>query len=272
MPNDSSSDSDRRRFLGASGIAALGGLIASGSADAQHAQEPTETDYDQTPLLDGQLPLVLDPSRTALLLIDMQSYFVEQTSTFARSWEKIFPGSTLRYFERVNSVVIPNCVKLIETFRATKSPIIYTAFGSLRADGQDLPRWARSHNQMSKKATGAPMYPHIDDPSADIASRLAPMEREQVLPKNTCGAVSSSNLDRVLRTLNIESVVVCGVVTDVCVWGTARELADEDFNVAIAEDACASLSDEVHHAALRNFSVVFGHVRSTEATIRILSA
>jgi nicotinamidase-related amidase len=99
-----------------------------------------------------------------------------------------------------------------------------------------------------------------------------PMDREQVLPKNTCGAVSSTNVDRILRTLNVKSVVVCGVVTDVCVWGTARELSDEDFNVAIVEDACASFSDEMHHAALGNFSVVFGHVRSAEAAIQMMSA
>jgi nicotinamidase-related amidase len=69
--------------------------------------------------------------------------------------------------------------------------------------------------------------------------------------------------------MNVQSfLVVCGLTTAVCVTQTAREFADRGFRVLVAEDACTEMSEEMHRAALFNFSYAFGRVKSTDETIR----
>jgi nicotinamidase-related amidase len=62
------------------------------------------------------------------------------------------------------------------------------------------------------------------------------------------------------------------LTTDVCVTQTARETADRGFQAVIAEDACTTLSEQMHRAALQCFSIAFGRVRSTDEVVRLLSA
>jgi nicotinamidase-related amidase len=66
--------------------------------------------------------------------------------------------------------------------------------------------------------------------------------------------------------LNINTVVVCGVNTEVCVSQTARELADRGYDVLL-EDGCATLSMYVHRSTLDMFGMVFGQLRSSDEII-----
>src|SRR5262245_55655031 len=88
-----------------------------------------------------QRPTALDPRKTALLIIYVQRYFVRPQYPFAQVLEKIAPGATAGYFERVNASVVPNINRLQSYFRAHRLPIFYTAAGSWCEDGRDLPPW-----------------------------------------------------------------------------------------------------------------------------------
>jgi biuret amidohydrolase len=96
------------------------------------------------------------------------------------------------------------------------------------------------------------------------------MAGESVVAKTTSGPLNSTKLDHTLHLLGVDTVVVTGVATNVCVTQTAREFADRGFRVVVAEDACATLGTEQHLAALETFAFVFGRVCSTSVVLAAL--
>ncbi len=66
----------------------------------------------------------------------------------------------------------------------------------------------------------------------------------------------------------METLVFCGMATDMCVKATARDAADRGFNAIVVEDACATFFDHHHIAALSAFARVYGQVWNTERVIR----
>jgi len=200
----------------------------------------------------------------------MQRYFVRPDYPFGKAVEKLEPGCSSYYFQRVKEVVVPNCQRLQKCFRAVGANIIYTLFGSLRADGSDMAGWARADNAMGQSVVGSVLYPPVDDPSCQIDDSLRPEPGELILPKSTSGPLNSTKLDQMLRVLGIDTLVVTGVVTDVCVTQTAREFADRDFNVVVVEDACATFEEARHYYALATFGDVFGYVCRTGTVLKMM--
>ncbi len=221
--------------------------------------------------LKDKAPITLDPKKTALLVIDMQRYFVHAEHAFSQVFEKLVPGTTAEYFERVQKMVIPNIRRLQQCFRSLKLPIFFTATGTSLGDGRDLPKWLRDFDEMGLNLLGKRIWPSPDDPSYQIDESVAPLAGEVVLHKCTSGPLNSTGLDHTLHNLGITGLVVGGLTTDVCVTQTARETADRGFDVVIAEDACATFSEEMHRAALQVFSLAFGRVRITEEVVRFMS-
>ena len=220
--------------------------------------------------LKDQVPITLDPSKTALLVIDMQRYFVSPHYPLMQTFEKLVPGVTAGYCERVNATVVPNIKRLQECFRAQKLPIIYTAIGSCLKDGRDLNAIWKALDQLSVDVLGHRMFPAVDEESWQIDESVAPLLDELVMSKTSSGAFNSTMLDQTLRNMGIESLIVSGVTTDVCVEATARDAADRGFQVIIAEDGCSAFSPDLHRSALQAFSLAFGRVRKTDAICQLL--
>jgi nicotinamidase-related amidase len=221
--------------------------------------------------LKDQTPIVLDPRTTALVIVDMQRYFVSPHYPLMQTFEKLVPGVTAGYCERVNSQVIPNISRLQACFRALGLPLIYTAIGSCLPNGQDLNRMWKELDRLSLSAVGRRMFPAVDAPSWMIDDSVSPLPGELVLNKTSSGTLNSTMLDQTLRNMGVESLIVCGVTTDVCVETTARDVADRGFQVIIAEDACTAFSSDLHRAALQAFSLAFGRVRKTEEVVQLLA-
>jgi len=221
--------------------------------------------------LKDQTPIVLDPRKTALLVIDMQRYFVSPHYPLMQTFEKLVPGVTAGYCERVNATVIPNIGRLQACFRAQRLPVIYTAIGCCLPDGQDLNRMWKDLDRLSLEVSGQRMFPQVDEPSWQIDDSLAPLSGELVLNKTSSGTLNSTMLDQTLRNMGIESLIVSGVTTDVCVETTARDAADRGFQVIVVEDACTAFSEDLHRAALQAFSLAFGRVRKTDEVVRLLA-
>jgi nicotinamidase-related amidase len=77
-------------------------------------------------------------------------------------------------------------------------------------------------------------------------------------------------LDQTLRVLKVDTVMVAGVVTDVCVAQTTREFGDRDFNAIVIEDACATTNETRHRATLETIANTFGMVTSTDQVLELL--
>ena len=83
-------------------------------------------------------PLALDPRTTALVIVDMQEYFLNRASPFSQASENVVPG-VLGYFqERGRTVVEPSLRRLLDFFRAHGLRIVYTTAASELPDGSDL--------------------------------------------------------------------------------------------------------------------------------------
>jgi len=198
---------------------------------------------------------------SALVVVDVQTYFTRPTGSFDSATES---GDASAFYDRVNDLIIPNTQRLLRFYRSNNWPVYFTEMGSLRADGADLPLPLRNANEASRTATGQPAIPPLDDSRARTDERVAPIAGEVVIRKTTTGTLASSPLAQNLRSLDCLSVRVTGIVTDCCVSQTARELADQDFNVAIVEDACGSFVSAHHRAILEVFSNFYGAVETTD--------
>lgn len=216
-------------------------------------------------------PLLVDRSRTALLVIDVQRYFVHSHYSFARVLESLAPGVTTGYFERVRSRVVANVRRLQEAYRTAGAPIFYTATGTTTGDGRDLPGWLRAFDRLGLTLVGSRVWPPSTDESWCVDAAVEPGPGEPVLLKGSSGAFASTGLEAMLRHLGPTTLVVTGLTTDVCVTQTAREAADAGFEVVVAEDACTTLSEEMHRGALDAFALAFGSVRSTEEIVGALA-
>lgn len=83
---------------------------------------------------------------------------------------------------------------------------------------------------------------------------------------------TSTGIDQILRNMDVTSLVFTGVVTNGCVLATALDAADRSYKVVIVEDACAAVSDLLHHAPLMTFHHCFGRVLSTTDVIAEVQA
>src|SRR5208283_1150638 len=216
-----------------------------------------------------QAPLSIEPMKSALIVVDAQRWFARPDYPFAQVLEKIVPGTTAGYFSRVQSTVLGNIRRLQRAFRDRGLPVIFLAVGCCMEDGRDLPEWMKDFDRLGLSLLGRRVTPPVNDPSWQIEDSVAPIAGEIVLNKTSSGPLNSTKLDQTLHNLGINSLVVCGLTTAVCVTQTARETADRSFRVMIAEDACTEFSVEMHQAALLTFSYAFGRVRSTDAIVKL---
>jgi nicotinamidase-related amidase len=133
-----------------------------------------------------------------------------------------------------------------------------------------MPGWARRNNELAERVLGSSVYPPFDHPSCRVDESVAPQTGEIVIQKSTSGPVNSTKLDQTLRVLGIDTVVVAGLVTDVCVAQTTREFGDRDFDAIVVEDACTTLGEDLHRAALETIGRSFGTVLSTDQVLALL--
>lgn len=212
----------------------------------------------------------LNPEKTALLVIDMQRYFTEPGHPYDKMMQQFDPDGCKYYLDRLDQMVIPNIQRLQKYFRAIGACIAYTEFGSMQKDGSDMAVWARKINDLGQTMVGSAVFPPFKDQSCRVDDRVGVAEGELVFQKSTSGPSNSTKMDHTLRVLGIESVIVTGVVSEICVAQTTRELGDRDFNALVVENACASLSEDRHKSALETISITFGTVVSTDQALALV--
>jgi nicotinamidase-related amidase len=99
----------------------------------------------------------------------------------------------------------------------------------------------------------------LGTPSTEIVTQVAPKAGDIVIVKKRISAFYQTELERKLRDLSVDKVVIAGVATDLAVQSAARDAHDRDFQVEIASECCAAANDADHLGALdtmRKFSVV----------------
>ncbi|NVM19842.1 MAG: cysteine hydrolase [Candidatus Lokiarchaeota archaeon] len=208
------------------------------------------------------------PKKTALIVVDMQKYQVEKDYIAYKAMNKVVPGILDYFVKEVEEKVTPNLRKLIDFCHEVGIPVIYTKFSSFMPDGSDFSKSLKSTNELAYDLMGEVAFPYIFHPSSDIIEEIKPADQDFVLQKNTSGTFISTRLDSFLRNMEVETVLVSGVVTNFCVHSTAREAADYGFYVVIVDDCCAAWSLEIHQATLTSFGLMYGHILPHDKIIK----
>jgi len=164
----------------------------------------------------NQSPIELEPSRTALIVVDMQRYFTQPSFPFTQVFEKLSPGSSVGYLKRVRETVIPSIQKLLSCFRALGAPVAFTAVGTDAGDGRELPCWLRSFDELGLATLGKRVWPPVSDPSWEIDESLKPLTGEVVLKKLSAGSFATTGLEQRLRHQAAEWAVNWSVERRLC--------------------------------------------------------
>ena len=191
--------------------------------------------------------IILDPEKTALLVIDIQNTYLEA------KLDRVDDIRWQPFFARMNNTVIPNTASLIADARARGVEVIFARIACLKQDGRD-----RSLSQ-KKPGFNYLLLPK-DGQDSQLVPELTPQGDEIVILKTTDSALTGTNLRLILHNMGIKNVVVAGIFTDQCVSSTVRSLADESFNVIVVDDCCAAATDALHQHELEIINMIYCHV------------
>ena len=207
---------------------------------------------------------VLVAGKVALLVIDVQNVYLERPDLSTLSGTDLDRYHAWTPFhERMQGTVVPAIQKLLAAFRGRDLDVLYARIAALRHDGRD-----RSLSQ-KKPGWNNLLLPKDETPS-QIAPAIAPEGDEIVVTKTTDSALTGTNLRLVLANLGVTHVVCCGIFTDQCVASTVRSLADESFDVIVAEDACAAGTMDLHDRELEIMNLIYCSVMSSDEVIGYL--
>ncbi|MBN2198965.1 MAG: cysteine hydrolase [Candidatus Aminicenantes bacterium] len=182
----------------------------------------------------NQHAMRLNPEASALLVVDMQRFFLDEASpTFTCGAAAILPGVK----------------RLMDTFRRANRPVVFTRHVH-HPGGLDLGImgwWWKG-----KCLEGSP--------ESEVHPELAPLPGEKEILKHRYSAFYNTDLETVLRCLKIEDLVVAGIMTNLCCESTARDAYYRDYRVFFPADGTGAVSEDMHLASLLNLAFGFAHV------------
>ncbi len=176
-----------------------------------------------------------DISQAALLVLDMQRYFLDKDS------HAYIPSS---------DAILGPIQRLIDGFHAQNRTIIFTRHIDPESEGNPMRMWWKDA---------------LDED--DELSQLMPTMRYDsatVLVKSSYDAFHATELDLLLRDAGIKQVVICGVMTHLCVETTARSAFCHGYNVFLPVNATATTNEDHHLATIRNLSHGFARITSVD--------
>lgn len=197
---------------------------------------------------------------TALLCIDLQyldaaeGYGVfrdVERSGVPMSWQSF-------YFARLRNSVLPNVRRLQDSFRQHEMEVIHTRIQALTHDGRDR---SKGHKRLNLLAPPG-------SKEAEFLEEIAPEGDEIVINKTASGVFSSTNLNYVLNNIGIDALFVAGVYTNECVETTVRDACDLGYLVTVVEDACATVTEELHQASLATLRNRYARIVTTEEALQ----
>ena len=203
---------------------------------------------------------MIEPARAAFLLIDMQNGFIDGASPLC------IAGA---------AATVPACAHALAAAREHGLAVFHVR-RAYAADGSDVEavRW-------EAWAEGGRPLSSADPMSLSCPSELAPAPGEPVVVKPSWSAFFGTDLDVLLRTRGIDTLVLAGTTTPNCVRSTAYDGLARGFNVAVLRDATSSRSPEAQEANLADMEAAgiqlihtddfaangLLHVRDTEAEV-----
>jgi len=210
-------------------------------------------------------PIPIDFKRCAVVIIDMQRDFL-QPGGFGEAL-----GNDVSLLKRA----VEPCQGLLRAARERGVFVVHTREGH-RPDLSDAPKSKRERGSAQLRiGDEGPMGRILirGEPGHDIIPELYPRPGEPIIDKPGKGAFYATDLHAILNNRSIESLIVCGVTTEVCVHTTVREANDRGFRCVVPADCCASYFPEFHLAGLAMIQAqggIFGWVTESRKIIDAL--
>lgn len=199
---------------------------------------------------------VVDDCNAAVVVIDMQNDFCHPE------------GATARWFGDVtlNQSVAEPINRFLDTARAAGIPVVHIKSET----SEEMVTKAQRNKVLGWAALG------IED--FDVTSMCGkgawgsdfwgvhPQPGEPVVTKHSYSGFAHTRLDLILKSLNVETLIICGVTANVCVESTARDAFFSDYNVVVVRDLVGWIPQDtpMAEATFMNISVYMGFVCTTE--------
>jgi len=192
-----------------------------------------------------------DPCRAALIVVDVQNDFCSRDGATAKRGADV--SSTLE--------MVPILTDLIAHARAVNLSVIYIQ--TLHSEWTDTPSW------LYRKPSG------IDTDTcregswgAQFFDGIVPRSDERVVIKHRYSGFIDTDLNTILKAKGVESLLMTGVATNVCVESTARDGFMLDYYVTMVSDCMATADAVLHEGTLENTRRHFGVVASSREIIQ----
>ncbi|HKX37509.1 MAG TPA: isochorismatase family cysteine hydrolase [Burkholderiales bacterium] len=195
----------------------------------------------------------LDAAKSALLVVDMQNTFCMPGA----------PGEV-----PLARAIVPNINRLAARLRALGVPVVWVVHAnSLHEDRSDWEVFFNHvvRNPEVRRRMAESLAPERQKVWQEL--EVAPGDITVVKNRYSAFAHGASTLERVLRNLGVDTVLVAGTKTNVCCDSTARDAMMLDFKSVLVSDCCAALSDDEHLATLETFIQQFGDVMSADEVL-----
>lgn len=167
----------------------------------------------------------MPPSDTALLVMDVQAGIVDR-------------------FSAGSEPLLDALGRAIAAARGAGVPVIY-----VRVAFRDGAPEVSPNNRAFSAIAGASGFGD-SDPATQVHPAVAPEPEDIVVVKKRVSAFAGSDLDVVLRSLAVESLVLSGIATSGVVLSTLRQAADLDYRLVVLEDGCMDADTEVHRVLM----------------------
>ena len=200
-------------------------------------------------------PLTLDTGKTALIVVDMQNAFLGEEG----SMNKV--GLDITYLQKTAEPVR----QLVDACHKANIPVIFTRY-ALRPDFKDA-------------GCLVELFPALKDVNsivsgtwdAELDERLGVKPGDFIVDKTRYSAFYNTNLEVILRGLGVDTVVVCGVTTEICVESIVRDAFFRDYRIVVPEDAVAAIDPLRHEGTLRTIRFGFGTVTTVDEITRAIA-
>lgn len=191
-----------------------------------------------------------DPRSTALIVVDMQRYFVADGQPLGNPYAR---------------AIIPNINRLIGVMRGIGVPVYWIRHTNIDQGPSALPAWKRAMPlvTMSYKALTVGADGHDVDPTLDRLPGDPVVDKYRY----SCFITHSSDLHERLQSAGIDTLVVVGTMTNGCCESTVRDGSMIGYKMLAVADAMATTTDEEHAASLLNMRIGFADIVTTEEMI-----
>ncbi len=198
----------------------------------------------------------LDPKRTALLVVDMQNYFMADG----------FIGCCPQARDTV-----PNVNRLASALRDAGGTVVWI---QMEASEESKTCWSNFHETyrpetrarrfetMCEGSEGFKLWPGLE---------VKPTDEIFIKRRYSAFVAAKGNLVDLLKEHDAETVLICGVATNVCCESTGRNCMMEGFRTIMVSDGNATFSDAAHQASLEGFMTFFGDVQTTDEVVAMIA-